>query len=99
MHLRFLAHAIVAATLFAFAAPSAASGSDAAGGGYVRDAQYYNIGKGVYAQKVACNGCPMAGKTLDSATARELAAGKGTPALSTEEQQALTVYLERRFKF
>ena len=88
----------LAAALTLSAGTSFASGSDAGGGAETGDAQAYNIGKGVYAQKLACKSCPLAGKTLDNAMARDLVAGKGTTGLSAEEQRALAVYLSRRFK-
>lgn len=93
-----LIHITLAAALTWAAGSSFASGSDAGGGAETGDAQAYNIGKGVYAQKLACKSCPLAGKSLDSAMARDLAAGKGTAGLNAEEQQALAVYLSRRFK-
>ena len=93
-----LIHITLAAALTWAAGSSFASGSDAGGGAETGDAQAYNIGKGVYAQKLACKSCPLAGKSLDSAMARDLAAGKGTVGLNAEEQQALAVYLSRRFK-
>ena len=93
-----LIHITLAAALTWAAGSSFASGSDAGGGAETGDAQAYNIGKGVYAQKLACKSCPLAVKTLDRAMARELVAGKGTTGLSAEEQQALAVYLSRRFK-
>ena len=91
-------HITLAVALTWAAGSSFASGSDAGSGAETGDAQAYNIGKGVYAQKLACKSCPLAGKTLDSAMARDLVAGKGTTGLSAEEQQALAVYLARRFK-
>ena len=87
---------VVAATLFGNAA--FASGSDAGGGAETGDAQAYNTGKGIYAQKLACKSCPLAGKSLNSAMATELLKGKETYALSAEEQQALATYLKLRFK-
>ena len=92
----------LAATLLAaftlFGVPAFASGSDAGGGAETGDAQSYNIGKGVYAQKLACKSCPLAGKSLDAAMARGLLSGTETYSLSAEEQQALAVYLKLRFK-
>ena len=92
----------VAATLLAastlFGASAFASGSDAGGGAETGDAQSYNVGKGVYAQKLACKSCPLAGKSLDAAMARGLLSGTETYSLSAEEQQALAVYLKLRFK-
>ena len=93
-----LIHITLAVALTWAAGSSFASGSDAGGGAETGDAQAYNIGKGVYAQKLACKSCPLAGKSLDSAMARDLAAGKETAGLNAEEQQALAVYLSRRFR-
>ena len=81
-----------------FGAPAFASGSDAAGGAETGDEQSYNVGKGVYAQKLACKACPLAGKSLDAAMARGLLGGKETYSLTAEEQRALAVYLKLRFK-
>ena len=87
---------LVALTLFG--APAFASGSDGGGSAETGDAQSYNVGKGVYAQKLACKACPLAGKSLDAAMARGLLSGTETYSLSADEQQALAVYLKLRFK-
>ena len=79
-------------------APAFASGSDAGGGAETGDAQSYNAGKGIYAQKLACKTCPLAGKSLDAAMARGLLSGTDTYSLGADEQQALAVYLKLRFK-
>ena len=81
-----------------FGASAFASGSDAAGGAETGDTQAYNAGKGIYAQKLACKSCPLAGKSLDAAMAGGLLKGKETYSLSAEEQQALATYLKLRFK-
>lgn len=75
-----------------------ASGSDGGGSAQTGDAASYNTGKGVYAAKLACSGCPMAGKSLDADAARALIANKGNVTLSAQESAALDVYLKRRFK-
>ena len=93
-----LIHITLAAALALAAGSSFASGSDAGSSAGTADEQAYNMGKGVYAQKLACKTCSLAGKSLDSAMARDLVAGKGTAALSADEQKALAVYLSRRFK-
>ena len=93
---------VTAGTLLAMSAllgaPAFASGSDAGGSAETGDAQAYNVGKGVYAQKLACKSCPLAGKSLDAAMARGLLTGTETYSLSGDEQQALAVYLKLRFK-
>ena len=91
-----------AATLLAvstwFGPSACASGSDAGGSAETGDAQSYNVGKGVYARKLACKSCPLASKSLDASMARGLLSGTETYSLSAEEQQALAVYLKLRFK-
>jgi hypothetical protein len=88
-----------AAVLMALAGGLAsASGSDGGGSSETGDTAAYNMGKSVYASKLACSGCPMAGKSLDMAMAKQLLASKPAVALSAEEERALSVYLKRRFK-
>jgi hypothetical protein len=75
-----------------------ASGSEGFSAGPTSDTQLYNAGKGVYADKFSCGGCPLAGKALNADLAREVISGKQNVKLSEQEQSALTVYLKRRFK-
>lgn len=89
---------MITALLAASPVIAMASGSDATGGNQTSDAQAYNLGKGVYAQKLACSGCPLAGKSVSAEIAGDLLGGKGTQTLSADEKQVLTVYLKRRFK-
>lgn len=89
---------MIAAAFAASPVIAMASGSDAAGGNQTSDAQAYNLGKGVYAQKLACSGCPLAGKNVTAEIAADLLNGKGTQSLSADEAQVLAVYLKRRFK-
>jgi Glycosyl transferase family 2 len=85
--------------LLAFAAGVAfASGSDGGGSAVTGDSALYNTGKSVYATKLACAACPLAGKTLDAALAREVLAKSVKVSLSDQESAALAVYLKRRFK-
>jgi len=91
-----------AATLLAmsalFGTSALASGSDAGGGAETGNSQSYNVGKAVYAQKLACKSCPLAGKKLDAAMANQLLKTIDTYSLSANEQQALATYLKLRFK-
>jgi hypothetical protein len=100
--LRVAAHAAASLTLALVAGLAAgsavASGSEAAGSAETGDAAAYNTGKGVYASKFGCGTCPMAGKSLDASSARELLANKKGVSLSAAESAALEVYLKRRFK-
>lgn len=76
-----------------------ASGSDSFGGGLTGEQQSYNAGKAVYAQKIGCSKCMMAGKALDKTSAQNLLANPDkTTNLSDEERVALTTYLKLRFK-
>ena len=75
-----------------------ASGSESFSQGQNNDTRLYNAGKGVYADKFACSGCPLAGKTLSASVAREVLGGTPKVALSSDEQDAVAVYLKRRFK-
>lgn len=95
---KFLIHTALASALGLATGIAMASGSEGGGGAETGDTQAYNSGKGVYAQKLACGTCPLAGKSLDAALARDLLAGKGLPTLTESESQALTVYLKLRFK-
>jgi hypothetical protein len=97
MALRLVSRGTCAATLFALASVALASGSESFGSAQTGDTQAYNMGKGVYAEKLACSTCPLAGKKLDSAVAKEILNGKVTAALNEEEKAALSTYLKRRF--
>jgi hypothetical protein len=92
-----LRRAALALTWACTAGFSMASGTDGAAGAETGDTAAYNRGKAVFATKVACPSCPMPGKSLDAALARELTAKK-PPALNADEARALDVYLKRRFK-
>lgn len=97
VHKLFLQAGVAAA--FALAASLAlASGSDGGAVAETGDAALYNIGKSVYATKLACGACPLAGKNLDDALARSIVAKPPAASLSAEESAALNVYLTRRFK-
>jgi hypothetical protein len=76
-----------------------ASGVDSTGSGLSGQQQMYNAGKAVYAQKLACSDCMLAGKTLDKALAQTLLSDPmKTDKLSDDERSALTTYLKLRFK-
>ncbi len=92
---------IVGAATLAWAfstTPAQASSTDGGGNAETGDTAAYNMGKRVYAAKLACTGCPMAGKSLDAGMARQLVSSKGNVTLSAEETKALNLYLARRFK-
>lgn len=98
MNTRKYMNAVALMAMLTFSATAMASGSDAGGGAETGDAQANNMGKGVYASKLACPSCPKAGAALNAELAEELLSGKGLPALRDDEKHALTVYLKRRFK-
>ena len=82
----------------ALSGAAVASGSEGFSPGLSNDTQLYNVGKGVYADKFACSGCPLAGKSLNADLAREVLRGNPKVTLSTTEQDAVMSYLKRRFK-
>ena len=75
-----------------------ASGSESFSQGQSNDTRLYNVGKGVYADKFACSSCPLAGKPLNAGVAKEVLGGTPKVTLSGDEQDAVAVYLKRRFK-
>ena len=75
-----------------------ASGSEGFAQGQNNDSRLYTVGKGVYADKFACSGCPLAGKALNADVAKGVLGGAPKVTLSGEEQDAVAVYLKRRFK-
>ena len=93
-----LIRTLLAASVVLAANVALASGSDGGGSAETGDAAVYNTGKSVFATKLACSGCPMAGKPLDADAARALLANKGNVTLTPQESAALDVYLKRRFK-
>lgn len=95
---RTIACAAAALTLALGASLALASGSDAGGSAETGDAAAYNMGKSVYFSKLACANCPLAGKSLDAAMARQVIEKAPAVALSDDESKALAVYLKRRFK-
>jgi len=80
-------------TLSCSTGPAMASGSEGGGSAETGDMQAYNMGKSVYARKLACGSCPLAGKGLDATLAHDLLTGKGTVTMSEAETKALTEYL------
>lgn len=89
----------LAFVLPALAGTAMASGVDSFGGGLAGQQQLYNAGKAVYAQKLACGDCMLAGKSLDKTLAQSLLSDADkTAKLSDDERNALAVYLKLRFK-
>lgn len=98
MTLRTIRQIGLALTLPLLASSAFASGSDSFGGQSGSQAQY-NTGKAVFAQKLACTSCPLAGKTLDKMLAQQiLSDSAATSMLSDDERMPLTTYLKTRFK-
>jgi hypothetical protein len=75
-----------------------ASGSEGFSSGQSNDTRLYNAGKSVFSEKFACSSCPLAGKPLDATLAKEVLNGTPKVQLSSDEQDAVMVYLKRRFK-
>jgi hypothetical protein len=99
MNTRAFLAAAAALALALSTATAWASGNDGGGGAETGDAAAYNAGKSVFANKLACSSCPLAGKKLDATLVRELLASKPTGVnLSQTEANSLDTYLKRRFK-
>lgn len=75
-----------------------ASGSESFSQAQSSDVGLYNAGKGVYADKFSCAGCPLAGKSLNAEVAKGVLAGNPKVTLSGDEESAISMYLKRRFK-
>ncbi len=75
-----------------------ASGSDAVGHAQTGDKANYNLGKRVFAVKIACDSCSMPGFDLNKSSAQDLLDKLSEANLLEQEQEALSVYLKRRFK-
>jgi hypothetical protein len=88
----------LAALIAGLSGAAFASGSEGFSSGQNNDTRLYNAGKGVYAEKFSCSSCPLAGKPLNAAVAKEVLGGTPKVQLSGEEQDAVMVYLKRRFK-
>ena len=89
---------VLGAVIIAASGAAIASGSEGFAQGQNNDTRLYNAGKGVYADKFACSGCPLAGKSLNADVAKAVLGGAPKVTLSGEEQDAVAVYLKRRFK-
>jgi hypothetical protein len=89
---------VIAAIATAMSSAAFASGSEGFSSAQNNDTRLYNAGKGVYADKFSCSTCPLAGKSLNASVAKEVLGGTPKVQLSTDEQDAVMVYLKRRFK-
>jgi hypothetical protein len=89
---------VISALTVALSGAVFASGSEGFTQGPNNEARLYNVGKGVYADKFSCAACPLAGKSLDVNLAKQVLQGNPKVTLSTAEQDAVMVYLKRRFK-
>jgi hypothetical protein len=74
-----------------------ASGADISKGAKTSNTQLYNVGKQVYKEKYACDGCSMANKSLDEESAKTILKGKEIATLSEREAKGLEVYLTKKF--
>ncbi len=98
--MKFFRHSalILAAFIAAQAGSAFASGSEGFSSAQNNDTRLYNAGKGVFAEKFSCSACPLAGKSLNASLAKEVLGGTPKVQLSEQEQDAVMVYLKRRFK-
>ena len=87
-----------AATTLALSSVSFASGSDSFA--TVSSATgAYNAGKRIYFEKMACDGCMFAGKSINKELAMKVVSDpKATEALSSDEKEVLVAYAKKRFR-
>ena len=59
----------------------------------------YNAGKRIYFEKMACDGCMFAGKSINKELAMKVVSDpKATEALSSDEKEVLVAYAKKRFR-
>ena len=59
----------------------------------------YNAGKRIYLEKMACDSCMFAGKSIDKELAMKVVSDpKATEALSSDEKEVLVAYAKKRFR-
>ena len=87
-----------AATTLTLSSVSFASGSDSFA--TVSSATgAYNAGKRIYFEKMACDGCMFAGKSINKDLAMKVVSDpKATDALSPDEKEVLVAYAKKRFR-
>ncbi|BFM05603.1 hypothetical protein [Halioxenophilus aromaticivorans] len=93
-----LRHAFFVVAILGVASFAQASGSDAGASAKTGDAAAYQLGKQIFAKKFACKSCPLHKQRLNKSLAQEVLMGKPNVAMSEDENQALQVFLQRRFK-
>jgi hypothetical protein len=87
-----------AALALASIQPAFASGSDSFSTTSSATGQY-NAGKRVFAERLACDGCMFAGKSIDKEIAMKVVSDpKATEALSADEKEVVVAYAKKRFR-
>jgi hypothetical protein len=85
------------ALTLAFSPPGFASGSDSFSTTSNATGRY-NAGKRVFSEKLACDACMFAGKSIDKETAQKIVNDpQATKALSAEEKETVVAYAKKRF--
>jgi hypothetical protein len=89
--------ATITSALSLYSSGVLASGADISKGAKTSNTQLYNVGKRVYKEKFACDGCSMANKYLDEESAKTILKGTEIATLSEREAKGLEVYLTKKF--
>ena len=88
---------LVAAVCLSFSHVALASGSDSFST-TSNATGMYNAGKRVFAEKLNCDGCMFAGKSIDKDVAMKLISDpKATATLGADEKELVVAYAKRRF--
>lgn len=95
---RFISTLASALVISACASVAHASGSDSFPSSSSGTSQY-NLGKQVFAEKLACKGCVFDGKSINGEIAKQIVNDKkATEKLSADDRDAVITYAKRRFK-
>lgn len=88
---------MIPALVLGFSQPGFASGSDSFSTTSSATGRY-NAGKRVFSEKLACDGCMFAGKTIDRDMAQKIVADpQATKTLESDEKEAVVAYAKKRF--
>ena len=88
---------MIPALALGFSSPGFASGSDSFSTTSNATGRY-NAGKRVFSEKMACDGCMFAGKSIDKEVAQKIVNDpQATKTLEADERDAVVAYAKKRF--
>ena len=88
---------VIPALAIGLSQPSFASGSDSFSSTSNATGRY-NAGKRVFSEKMACDGCMFAGKSIDKDMAQKIVNDpQATETLDADEKEVVVAYAKKRF--